>query len=188
MLKSPIVKRLLMASAVVILTLVGVGVVGQIRRAHREAAAQQAAEQRAAAHSPLQAAAASIDRDRRVGHVSHFALVPATLPPGLVQMEAIGDPGDDGVTDVYAYGLVKAVVKFTAVQDRRPCGDQPCVRDSALAVTTPDAPSLNHVAVWLTGTPSRDDPGVRRFWAETTWVPIAKASWFTELAAQGESS
>jgi hypothetical protein len=136
------VKRVLMASAVVILTLVTVGVVGQVRRAHREAAAQQAAEQRAAAHSPLQAAAASIDRDRRVGHVSHFALVPTTLPPGLVQMEAIGDPGDDGVTDVYAYGLLTAIVKFTAIPGQHQCGDQPCVRDSAVTVTTPDAPSL----------------------------------------------
>jgi hypothetical protein len=178
------VKRALIALVAVGLGLAAVGVFGLVRHVHREATQREAAERFAAAH-PLEMAAASIDSVRRIGQVSHFALVPQSMPPGIVRMEPTGGVADDGVTDIYSYGALKAVVKFTAVPGEHPCGDQPCVRDAELTVATPDAPSLRHVAVWLTGTPSPEATEVQQFWAETGWVPIAEAEWFTDLAMQG---
>jgi hypothetical protein len=175
------VKRALIAVGAVVLVLGTAGALGQVRRAYREDAQRAADEQFAAAH-PLQVDAAAIDWARRTGQVSHFALVPQDLPPGIVRMEPTGALADDGVTDVYSYGAVRAVVKFTAVPGELPCGDQTCVRDEDLSVSTSDAPSLRHVAVWLTGTPSAE---IQQFWAKTGWVPTAKAQWFTDLATQG---
>jgi hypothetical protein len=100
----------------------GIGVYGQARRHDREAAIERARQQRLAARTPLQKAAADIDLARRAGDGRHFAVVPERLPPGLVTMEPIGDLMDDGVTDVYSIGDLKAVVKYTAVPGDRPCG------------------------------------------------------------------
>jgi hypothetical protein len=183
------VKRVLIAVgavfAIAVLALVAVGVFGQARRAHRVAVRREAAERFAAAH-PLEMAAASINSARRAGQVTHFALVPQSMPPGIVWMGATDPLADDGVTDIYSYGTMKVAVNFTAVPGQHPCAEQPCVRDTDLTVETSDAPSLRHVAVWLMGTPSPDAAEVKRFWVKTAWVPTAKAKWFKDLALQGE--
>lgn len=177
-------KRALIALAVVVLGLAAVGVIGQVRRVHREADQRAARERFAAAH-PLEVSASAIDLARWNGQVSHFALVPKSMPPGIVRMEPTGAQAEDGVTDVYSYGALNAVVKFTAIPGEHPCGDLPCVRDMHLTVSTADAPSLRHVAVWLTGTRSPDATEIQQFWATTAWVPTAEAGWFADLAAQG---
>lgn len=186
-------KRVVIGVVVVVVGLfAGVGVYGQVRRHHREAAAEQAAErlreQRLAATTPLQRAASAIDHARRAGDGSHFAVVPKTLPPGLLLMEPVGGPEDDGVTDVYSYGKLKAFLKYTAVPGKHPCGAQTCIRDSAVGVVTAEAPSLRHVSIWLTGGESSagQKAEVTEFWTRTTWVPTAKAAWFTELAIAGD--
>jgi hypothetical protein len=177
-------KRILIALAAVVLALAAVGVLGQVRRQHREAARQAAVERFAAAH-PLEVSAASIDLARYNGQVTHFALVPERRPPGIVRMEPTGAQQDGGVTDVYSYGALEAVVNFTGIPGQLPCGDQPCVRDADLTAATSDAPSLRHVAVWLTGPASPEAAEIREFWARTAWVPTAKATWFTDLAERG---
>jgi predicted membrane-bound mannosyltransferase len=192
MLGSRLVKRALVALVVVVLGVcAGIGVLGQVRRARREAAAERAAEQRAAAveasKTPLQKAAATIELTRRTGEVAHFAVVPKVQPPGLTGMEAFGNTASDGVTDIYSYGRLKVFVRYTADPGPRPCFEHTCLRDGAVGFVTADAPSLAHASIWLTGTPSPpDETAVRRFWTKTTWVPIAEATWFTDLAIQGE--
>jgi hypothetical protein len=180
------VRRVLIAVvAAVILACGAIGVVGQMRRSAREAAQDAAERAQIAALDPLFADAHRIDLERRAGHVSHFALVPKTRPPGLARLEAIGGPGDDGVTDTYASGALRAIVKFTALPGAHPCGVQTCVRDSEVGASTPDAPSLEHVAIWLSGDGPELVP-IKKFWAETAWVPVADAPWFTDLAARGD--
>jgi hypothetical protein len=166
----------------------GIGAYGQARRYHREAALEQARQQRLAARTPLQKSAADIDLARRAGDGSHFAVVPERLPPGLVSMEPRGDVMDDGVTDVYSFGDLKAVVKYTAVPGARPCGEQTCIRDTEVGFVTAEAPSLRHASIWLIGQASsvRQEAEVRQFWAKTTWVPTAKAGWLTKLAYEGD--
>jgi hypothetical protein len=176
------VKRALIVLAAAVLALAAVGVFGQARRSHREAAQRAALERLIAAH-PLEIAAASIDSNRRTGYVEHFAIVPQSAPPGIVRMEPSEALADGGVTDIYQYGAFKVAVNFTGVPSGHPCGDQQCVRDADLAVETSDAPSIRHVAVWLIGPPSTE---VQQFWAKTNWVAMADAKWFTDLAAQGE--
>jgi len=165
----------------------GIGAYGQVRRHHREAAIERLRQQRLAALTPLQKAAAGIDLARRAGDGSHFAVVPERPPPGLVTMEPIGAFMDDGVTDVYSFGDLKAVVKYTAVPGDRPCGEHTCVRDTEVGFVTAEAPSLRHASIWLTGQASSvaQETEVRQFWAKTTWVPTAKAGWFTKLAYEG---
>lgn len=176
-------KRALVVLVAVVLAVVAVGVYGQVRRSHREAA-QRAAHERLVAAHPLEVAAASIESDRRAGYVEHFAIVPQRRPPGTLRMEPSGALADNGVTDLYAYGSYKIAVNFTGVPSEHACADQPCVRNADLPIRTTDAPSLRHVAVWVIGTPAPAE--VRKFWATTAWVPIAGADWFTDLAAQGE--
>lgn len=181
-------KRALIVLAVVFFGLVAaVGAVGQVRRAHREARQQAAVQAIIDSHSPLQKDAAQIDDERRIGHNVHFAQVPTTLPPGLVRMEPVANPYPDGVYDIYEYDGVKAVVKFSDSTGDYPCGDHTCVRAGALGSTSEDAPSLNHVAIWLTGTAAARATAIQHFWAKTTWVPIGKAAWFIQLADVGES-
>ncbi|SDS70044.1 hypothetical protein SAMN04489716_1396 [Actinoplanes derwentensis] len=166
----------------------GVGVYGQVRRHNREAAIEWSRQQRLAARTPLQKAAADIDLARRAGDGVHFAVVPERLPPGLVTMEPAVDAYLDGVTDIYSYGDLKALVKYTDVPGRRPCGEHTCVRDTEVGFVTAEAPSLRHASVWLTGQASSagQESEVRRFWAETRWVPTAEAGWFTKLAYEGD--
>lgn len=177
-------KRALIVVVALVLGLAAAGVAGQVRRSHREAAQRAATERFAAAH-PLEVSASSIDLARWHGQATHFALVPRTMPPGIVRMEPSTPLADNGVTDIYSYGEMKAVVNFTAVPGARPCGDQPCVRDARLTVETSDAPSLRHVVVWFTGTASPEAAAIRQFWATTAWVPTAGAGWFADLAARG---
>ncbi|MBW6435841.1 hypothetical protein KZ829_19045 [Actinoplanes hulinensis] len=162
----------------------GIGVYGQVRRHHREAAIERARQ----ARTPLQKAAVGIDLARRVGDARHFAVVPERLPPGLVTMEPIGDVMEDGVMDVYSFGDLKAVVKYTAVPGDRPCGEHTCLRDTEVGFVTDEAPSLRHASIWLTGQASSagQETEVRQFWAKTTWVPTAEAEWFTKLAYEGD--
>ena len=178
-----VVKRLLwVLAAVVVLGVATVGVVGHIRRAHRD----ERARIPAAVHLPLETDAALIEEDRRAGQRWHFALVPKELPPGLVRMEAIGDPRDDGVTDVYSYHDLRAFVKFTAAKGAHPCGTAECVRSGSVSVWNPDTPGLTHVAVWLSGTGTAAEAApLRSFWTKTAWVPISQAGWFTNLAIKG---
>ncbi|SNY53630.1 hypothetical protein [Paractinoplanes atraurantiacus] len=100
-------------------------------------------------------------------------------------MDPSGPLADDGVTDVYSYKDFKVAVNFTYISDGQPCADQPCIRDADLTVATDDAPSLRHAAVWFLDGPPATAAEARRFWAKTTWVPHADATWFTDLAAQG---
>ncbi|MGX6600633.1 hypothetical protein ACWKSP_00630 [Micromonosporaceae bacterium Da 78-11] len=178
-------KRALITPAVMVLGVASIGVFGQLRRAHRENARQTAIDRFTAAH-PLERAAASIDWARQDGQTSHFALVPQTRPPGVVAMEPYQALADNGVTDVYSYDGFKVVVNFTAVPGVRPCADQPCLRDADFTVRTADAPSLHHAAVWFLGTPPPATPEIAKFWTTTAWVPIATATWFTDLAIRGE--
>jgi hypothetical protein len=178
------VKRALIVVAVLVLGLAVLGVAGQVRRTHREVAQQAATEKFAAAH-PLEVSASTIDLARWNGQATHFALVPRTMPPGIVRMEPSIPLADNGVTDIYSYGDMKAIVNFTAVPSEHRCDDQPCVHDARLTVETADAPSLRHVVVWLTGAASPEAAAIRQFWAETAWVPTAQAGWFADLAARG---
>ncbi|WP_305783106.1 hypothetical protein [Symbioplanes lichenis] len=167
--------------SVVLVATVAIAVAGQVRRAHREAERHAAAERFRAAHA-LELSAAAVDASRRGGQTQHFALVPPEMPPGLVRIDPSAPLADDGVTDVYSYGEVRVFVNFTGVPGARPCGAQPCLRSVDLTVRTPDAPSLRHVAVWLSGA----SPAAERFWTATSWVPVDRAAWFAELAEQGE--
>ncbi|MEV4342938.1 hypothetical protein AB0J83_00460 [Actinoplanes sp. NPDC049596] len=166
-----------MKRALILVILLAIGLAVFARCSYRPA--PEAA--RPVAGDPLRADAAAIDEDRRAGNVAHFALVPKTPPPGLRRMEAVGDPADDGVTDVYSVGGVRAIVKFTAVPGEHPCGELTCIRDGATGVVSPDAPSLTHVSVALTG----EDAQARTFWATTAWMPVGQASWFGELRSPG---
>jgi hypothetical protein len=169
-------------AAVVVLGVATVGIVGHIRRAHRDDRARTPA----AVHLPLETDAALIEEDRRAGQRWHFALVPQELPPGLVRMEAIGDPSDVGVTDVYSYRGLRAVVKFTAAPGAHPCGTVECARSGTVSVWNPDTPGLTNVAVWLSGVGTAAEAApLRSFWAKTAWVPISQAGWFTDLAING---
>ncbi len=136
----------------------------------------------------MQKAVSAVEHARRVGDASHFAVVPKSLPPGLLLIEPVGDPGEDGVTDVYSYGGLKVVVKYTAVPGKHPCGTQTCIRDTEVGVVTPEAPSLSHAAIWLTGNASsaQQEADVRQFWTKAAWVPTAEAGWFTKLAIEGD--
>ncbi|MFI1994476.1 hypothetical protein [Actinoplanes sp. NPDC020271] len=181
-------KRVWIPLSVVGVLLLGVitaGVVGQIRIARRQAAQDAAYERIAAAHQ-LELSVAAIAGARRGGQVTHFALVPSVVPPGVVRVETSVPLADDGVTDLYSYGEMKVVVNFTGVPGAQPCAGQPCVRDGELPVRTGDAPSLGHVAIWVLGSPSADVEAVRRFWAGAEFVRVADAAWFAELAAQGD--
>jgi hypothetical protein len=182
------VKRVLIPVAVVFAVLLGViavGVVGQIRAARREAAQDAAYERIAAAHQ-LELSVASIAGARRTGQVSHFALVPSAVPPGVVRMDPSVALADDGVTDLYSYGDMKVVVNFTGVPGPQPCAGNPCLRDTGLTVGTDDAPGLRHVAIWVVGPASPDVEAVKRFWVSASFVRVAAAEWFTELAMQGD--
>ncbi|MEU8658249.1 hypothetical protein [Actinoplanes philippinensis] len=182
-------KRVMIAMIVVVTALcAGIGGYGLLRRHHREAAAERARQERLAARTPLQKSAADIDLARRAGHGEHFAILPHHLPPGLVAMEPAGDPSYDGVVDIYSYGDLKAVVRYTADPGDRPCGEHTCIRDTEVGVQTREAPSLRHASIWLTGRPSSpaQDTEVRRFWATTTWLPTAETGWFTQLAHEGD--
>jgi hypothetical protein len=103
-------------------------------------------------------------------------------------MEPVGDVMDEGVTDVYSFGNLKAVVRYTAVPADRPCGDHTCIRDAKVGFVTDEAPSLEHAAIWLVGKASsaQQETEVRQFWAKTTWAPTAKAGWLTQLAVEGD--
>jgi hypothetical protein len=162
----------------------GIGVYGWVLRQHREAAIERARQ----ARTPLQKSAADIDLARRNGDGIHFAVVPERLPPGLVEMWPLKEVPDDGVTDVYSFGHLKAVVKYTDVPGGRPCGEHACVRDTEVGFTTSEAPNLRHASIWLAGQASsvRQEAEVRQFWAETTWVPTVEAGWFTKLAYEGD--
>lgn len=183
-------KRAFIALSVVLVILVAAVVgYGQLRRTHREARQQAAVQAIIDSHSPLENDAGQIDDERRIGHNVHFARVPSTLPPGLVGMEPRANPYPEtihGVYDIYEYDGVEAVVLFSDSTGDFPCGDHSCVRDGAVNVSTPDT-SYAYVAVWLTGAAAPSATAIKRFWAKTTWVPIAKAAWFTQLAVVGES-
>jgi hypothetical protein len=187
MLRSSIVKRLLIALVVVVVGLcAGVGAYGRVRRHHREAALERALERRRAARTPLQKAAWDIDYARRDGYV-HFFMMPKTMPPGLLLLQPIGEVATDGVTDVYSYGQLQAMVRYTVDHGKDPCGRQTCVRDGETGFEDPEAPSLHYMAIWLAGKASsaEQEAQVRRFWTTTTWVPTAEAKWFTKLAWEG---
>ncbi|GID58880.1 hypothetical protein [Actinoplanes couchii] len=133
-------------------------------------------------------AAHDIDLARQAGKGIHFAVVPEHLPPGLVSMEPADDAVYGGVTDIYSFGTLKAMVKYTATPGDGPCGKQSCVRAAEVGVETAEAPSLHYAGIWLTGQPSspQQETEVRDFWAGTTWLPTAEADWFTELAHEGD--
>ncbi|GIE78817.1 hypothetical protein Aph02nite_47670 [Actinoplanes philippinensis] len=182
-------KRVLITLIVVVTGLcAGIGGYGLVRRHHREAAAERARQERLAARTPLQRSAADIDLARRAGRGEHFAILRQHLPPGLVAMEPVDGPSDDGVVDIYSYGDLQAVVRYTADPGDRPCGEHTCIRDTEIDVRTREAPSLRHASVWLTGRPSSpaQDTAVRWFRATTTWLPTAKTGWFTQLAYEGD--
>lgn len=171
--------------AVFLLGVVTVGVIGQVRAARREAAQDAAYEKIAAAHQ-LELSVASIADARRTGQVSHFALVPAVRPPGVARMDPSVALADNGVTDIYSYGEMKVIVNFTAVPGAQPCAGQPCLRDTDLPVRTSDAPSLRHVAIWLTGPQPVAVESIKLFWTTTTFAPVADAEWFSDAAAEGD--
>ncbi|WP_221328083.1 hypothetical protein [Actinoplanes sp. L3-i22] len=166
----------------------GIGVYGQVRRHHRETYLEQLKEQKRAARTPLQRTASEIERQRRTGATTHFAVVPKALPPELVLLAPVEGPDWQGVTDIYSYGELKVVVRYTADPGDHPCGDQTCLRDTKVGVTTAEAPSLTHASIWLTGTAAspEQETRIRQFWTTTTWVPTAGADWFTQAALQGD--
>lgn len=114
----------------------------------------------------------------------NFSYVPEQQPPDLLRM-GLGGHGAQ-TADTYQFGdrKLQAIVVFSA--DSSTNCPALCVRG-----TTPvpaATAGFRHVMVYFTGnvgeSPSTTDPATAaaaKFWSSTTFVPVAKAAWFTEL-------
>lgn len=138
---------------------------------------------------------------RQSGLVRNNAVVPKNRPPNLTRIH-LGSDGE-AITDTYQFGEhgLQAIVAYSAkpnsLCENAEEGQVPalCVRDGAMTGTAGGSGDFRYLTVYFTGnvngTPSTADPdtaNAQRFWADTDFVPISEAAWFTDLVNRGRAA
>lgn len=141
----------------------------------------------------------AIDAKRQTGGLT-FSYVPKTRPAGLRRLTS--NVVDSHVVDGYEVGekRVQVMAEFaeqptdTCASMKADPGPIICVREGTIPAAAGD-PKLRNLTVYLSragiGSTTPDDTVIRQitgFWAKIDMVPMAQASWFTELVAQAKAA